>query len=1284
MSKGRKMLLILGVCLAVIAAAAMTINFGADMVREKVSEAVTENLDSQITIGSVSGNPFKGYEMRDISLSADGAEIFSAGSIRAKVSVLALLTGSPPLSLLEIRGFASDVDKINRLIPRIKRGDEGGQMPLSRMRILDSTLISEWAEANISEVALSFNGSLIDIGLDVMIDDLPVKGKLVVSMEADSFAIRKMNLDIGQGKLSSAGTVTPVLSLEGNAKDLDIARLINFWPKAEPDLYKGLLSTGFSAKGTWQDPEISGDLDYSGTMISGIPVETATARWKFLKSRLDVADLDVRLLGFPLKGDLAFLFAPSSPPRMRVDLKGAAADLESIARVSGKIEGLSGTLDEFSVFLEGLVFNPEGKVTFRAGKLGFKEYSTSDTSISANIRGGNINLSGKSVFEGAPLAFGGTVNEFMTKPEIALQGTLRSLSLASVKKIVPALKGIDVKGVMNADYRIAGTAPDIAVSGKVWSNSMSVGEYSLSSPSTSYNYALKEDSLAFSDLKGGWKSASISGNGRITNLSSENRTGDIVVRAAKLDSAFFASLYPPVAEYRIKGDITVEAWIKGALSGPSVRVSLLSPALSAMDNFRFVNLSAGTDIPDLKGGVPADLRLDIKADSAAISGAALESLKVELEKKGKVVTIKQGSAAMGTGTLSAAGSMTVEEPFEKTALNISVKAANIDLEKISFKDQKGSPMAGILTGDLAISGNVENPRVALNASAPFIAASGVRADSLKVKLSGNMDKVSIQDLSGKVGDGSIAVTGDVRPAPFAADLAVDGKNLDLKPMLVRFEKLEPYNITGTANLAFKGHFEKGGNSGTGNLTSPSVRFMGMAFTDIVLPMVLEGDRLVSANEKGKLYGGNISGNGSLNLPDMTFNEEVEVTDTDIDALMKDAFKLKGRITGKARLSANISGTIGEPIKYSGSGLLTTGQGMLSGFKGVDLLTSIHGTKGVQYLSIYAPFNLETGRLILREDTLVKAPAGDPIYRHLSASGPVGPEKRLNLACSGNVNVRVFNALIGGATGGLSGLAATQDIVGLLKGTIEGAGSVLKKDDFRDVSFNVKGTFEKPGISNVKISGPEPEEPGTEPAELAVEEQSLQDQVIQQLKPDAKPIPIPIPVPVPAPAPAPIPAPVPAPVPAPEKPAVQEKVLEQIVPDTAPEPAVEEKVAPVKEPEPLKEDATPAAEVKEIQEQEPEKIQAETVPAPAAVSEDVQPPQKQEPVKEEPAPEEPVKEEPVKEEPVKEEPVKDEPVKEEPAAEEPVKEEPAAEEPVKEEPAEIVQETDAEVTSGDID
>jgi hypothetical protein len=1003
--------------------------------------------------------------------------------------------------MIEVVGFHSDVERINRLISKIEPGEGAGEIPVRKVRIVDSTFDSKWAKASIGSISLGFAGEKVRADLDILVDDLPVKGEVNLENDENAWSVTGMDIDIGKGNLKAEGALTPELSLEGRLENLDILSIIAFWPEADPNLYKGVFSTEFTAQGTWQDPDISGRFDYAGELLAGIPVEKASARWRFRQNRLDVAGLDMRLFGFPLAGSLAFVFDPGAPPRMMVKLEGSAADLEALAKVSKKLEGMTGTLDAFSVELQGPVSSPEGQIAFQAAKLGYMGYTVTDTAVDARVKGGNIAVSGKSVFEGAPVTLGGNVSSFMASPAVNLSGTIRSMSLERAAGLIPALKETRLLGRVNADYKVEGQVPALAVSGKVWSDKISAMGYDVTGVSTFFDYNIASDTLSFTDMKAGWKGAAISGKGTISKVSSNERTGDIQIRAGNLESAFFAEYYPPIAEYDIEGKMAIEARITEALANPAVAVRLTSPSLSIKESYSFTNFKAGTEISGLPSGVPSDISLDISADAATAASVRLQALKVSLAKKDRVITITEGKAGVGGGNVSVTGTVTLAEPTEKTTLDLAGNISAVNLEKVTLQGGKPLPAAGVITADVAVSGTVGNPDIFIDASAPFVAASGVKVDNLKVKLAGDMNELTIEEMSGKVGEGSIAATGSVRPAPFAADLDVRGEDLDLKPMTSRFEKLKPYDITGTIDLVFEGHFEENKHIGTGKVTSASVRFMKINFTDISLPFELLDDRLVSSSGTAMLYGGKVINKGTLNLTTMGFTDEAEVTGTDVNALLKDAFKLQGNITGLADVFAKISGAFAKNgLSYSGQGLLKIGRGAVTGFKLVDIAAAVHGTKGINYASVYAPFNLETGSIILKSDTLVKAPEGDPLYRHFSATGPVGPGNRLNLDCRGKVNVKVINAVLGGAAGGAAGLTATQNIIGILEGVIKGVETQMQEDDFRDVSFTLKGTFNKPSISNVTVAAPEKQTQPTEPAETEELQKPVEEKVEEKIPP----------------------------------------------------------------------------------------------------------------------------------------------------------------------------------------
>jgi translocation and assembly module TamB len=53
--------------------------------------------------------------------------------------------------------------------------------------------------------------------------------------------------------------------------------------------------------------------------------------------------------------------------------------------------------------------------------------------------------------------------------------------------------------------------------------------------------------------------------------------------------------------------------------------------------------------------------------------------------------------------------------------------------------------------------------------------------------------------------------------------------------------------------------------------------------------------------------------------------------------------------------------------------------------------------------------------------------------------------------------------------GALGAGTATSLEDILKGALTGAKSGLEKADFRDVSFNLGGTIEKPSVSNVKIA-----------------------------------------------------------------------------------------------------------------------------------------------------------------------------------------------------------------------
>ena len=1089
------------VIVAVLAVAASTMDMGTGLVKKEVSAAVEEQLDSTIRMDSVRGNPFRGYEVSGVAISTGEQEILTAEKINVGVSLMALITGAPPVSLIEIEGFDSNVERMNQLLSKIETGQGEGEIPVKKVRLLDSSFGTPFARAAIRDIALTFDRTRINADIDLDIQDVPLRGDVDVDIKEGAVFLEKMDLNVGDGHISAMGGLRPDLSLQGKMENLDVPRLASLWPGIDPDNFKGLFSTDLTAEGTWEAPNISGTLSFSGEKIAGIPLKSAEARWRYQQNRLDIADMKALLMGFPLEGHLAFVFEEDTPGRIMVDLQGSEADLSQLGELDPRFADLTGRVNEFTLNLKGDINEPTGSISFKAEKLAFRGYSLSGTDVNADIKKGLVDLKGSTSLMGAKISLGGKVTDFPGDARADIKGSLRSLSLKELKVVLPALSDIDPAGSLDADYKIQGSLSEPLVSGKIWSQKLALMEQTFSNPSLFFEY--HKDDLNFSSLKTAWRDTQISGEGKISEVSSPERKGDIIVNAAGLDSEFLEGFHPPVKEYGLKGELTASVNITGKLSEPSLKLALSSNKLSIQDNFSFQDLKAETFLKEITGEMPSDLSISLSAGSAALQGIGMSGVNMNIVKKGDNITLSDGRANLGKGTITAGGEMVLQDPMENSTMDISARGEDLDLSALSTEQAGKMPVQGIFTGDLSVKGTVADPSIDLKLSSPQVTASGMTVEKLSLVTGGNMENMKIQDLSAMVGKGSFQVTGDVSPVSSTADLKLEGKALDIKVLTSSFPKMKQLDLKGDLDLEFNGHFEQGNNTGSGKASSDLISVKGMRFTDLLYPLDLKENRLSTSNASGLMYGGKIEGNGYLDLADLSFNKDLEVNGIDVDSLLQDVSDMEGRITGKANVFAKIAGSMKDGLEYRGRGLLKTGEGSISGFKAIKLVAALHGMKDMKFASVYAPFNLDTGKLELKEDTMIKAFEGDPLYRFISAMGPVGPENKLDLSCKGNVNIRVLNALLGGAAGGIS---SAGDLAGMLSGALQGAGGQMKKDDFRDVSLKIGGTFDKPKVSNINVQkkeAPQEEQTLEEPVKEKSPDKTIQEQVQEKISPDTQ-------------------------------------------------------------------------------------------------------------------------------------------------------------------------------------
>ncbi|HPE65464.1 MAG TPA: AsmA-like C-terminal domain-containing protein [Synergistales bacterium] len=1143
----KKLFIALVVLVALAGLAVATMDFAGDLVVREAGSAVKEYLGADLAVAGIKGNPVKGFSMQGVSLKKDGQPLFSAKFLDVSLNLASLLSKSPKLSLLSVGGVEIDADRLAAQVAQLKfEGGGGGEIPIETVRFVESVVVSKWARADITKLGLSFKGKEILADVDMAVNKVPVKGSTTALLDGENVDIRSLAMNVGKGSVSASGKVAPSLAVSGNLKELDLKELISFWPVVSAEGFDGAVSLSFRGDGEWNAPALAGDMEYAGKSLLGYPVESVKAKWTLGRDKLSVEGLDARVLGMPLAGGMSLGFAAGKAPVVDLSLSGSGIKLAELKKVYPDIGDVSGEVDKFTINLAGTMETLSGVIEFSAPKLGLMGYSVSESRAQVKLTPETATVSAKSQFEGAPITAQGSINEYMTAPKLNLTINVRSLNLTKIASSFPQLKELALQGGANADVWVKGTAAAPEVTVKVWSEKISAMKEAIESPTVMLS--LKGETITISNAAAKWRGAAIAASGTVEGSEKLNITATL----ENIQPGAIAPFYPDIAQLKIKGAVTAKAVITGKPAAPKIDLTLSSGSLGLLDSVSFKNLKATTSlVGDPKALEKADIDLNISAASAAAEGIGLSDLALKLKKSGQKITILSAGAKSGAGSVSAAGAVALPaKAGEKGNLDLTVTIAKADLAFLAAAGGLGVPLAGTLDGSVALKGALDAPSLVLKASSPKISVAGMTATDLSAALSGTMKDMKIDDFKAKFGGGSLSAKGGVTlGATPAVTLDISGSDLDLAALVSGMPDAKELGIGGKLNVSFNGRFAGAAGKGQGSISSPAFTVMGLKGSNLSYPIALDGNSISSKGASLSFYGGTLRGGGALDIKTMKFSHTVELNGVDVNSVAQDfTGGLEGKIGGLAKGSASISGALEPKLAYSGKGSVTIGEGSITGFKAVQLLTALYRS-GVRYSSVTAPFRLETGRFILEKGTKANAPQNDPLYKFLTAEGPIGPKGALNLQCAGNVNLQVLNALTGGAVGGLTA-GSLEDA---LKGLLGGLQSGMEKADFRDISFTLKGTTEKPGVSNLKIA-PGAQQPGQpaptgQPAEPQDPKKKLEQMLIEQIVKPSKPAQPEQPQQMqPAQPDAPASSPTPAPTPTPEKKPediIKDKILESI-------------------------------------------------------------------------------------------------------------------------------------------
>ena len=1012
-------------------------DIGGNIILELAKNYLNENYQLSLNAEKITGNPVKGYTLHNFSLDDNSSQnILSAGYLSGHINFLALLTGKIRLAEIEIGSMNMNVEEFISAAQKLTRENLTGKeiFTTDKFYLLHSSLLNG---KNYSPAKLLFSASpafaadVENIMPDIPLDYFKIKDSKFFS-QIGTLEVKEIIADLKKFDIEIIDAAFNEIPISGKIDMGEGAGLTGI-NSSELNFGSGkILATG----GLYGET-----LDFHAS-CENFSLEELTAFSTSLKAEdFDgTANFNIDAAG---KLDNVKIFAT-------IDYKGSKVYGFPVERASANVNyGVKDNSISVSN-IQANVFNVpiQGEVYF------------ANNSIRIKLDGSEANLDGLDKILGLPELKGlkGKVSLFNAN----ISGTMKELN-----------------GLVNF------TAPRISYNGRAFTNIRA-------------QLKLLKSDTAHLDGKFNFEGSQGYLQGQIASVL-KSPSLNVTAKIVDLDVKRVQNMIPDASDYKLNGKITASVNVKGSVNNPVISGSLNSQEFSGFEqtitkpeiDFTFTNKTLV--LSKTKGtlnGMPINLTGTIKPlpsenpglninATILMSPAALKNYVPDIEEYNLKGNINAGIKITGS----------VNNP------SVRLLASSENLQAMDMINAKNLELTTALGGDLT-----KLDKINLNVSAKNLTASGVTFSDVNAKLDKDGDKITLSSFNSQSGTGKNS--GKISGSGFAS---VSGKS----PMNFNFEftKLDlgmaafdsgSLKISGTlpnvainfnadvegfgpTNLNFTLSTSGNNLTGKGALTSSALKIYGINITNINLPLTYSANRFTSSNGTANLYGGSAKNSFAFNTETMTFTNNLEASNVDINALIQDASGGLdgGKITGKGKLTLRLNGSAKDKLTYSGSGNFSTGAGSITGFKWLDILSKVHGTKGINYASINAPLTLQTGKLILRSGSIVNANKNDPIYTYakLTQNGTIdfsGSEVRLNLMTESNINYQLINAIQGGTKGGLeailkNGVKGLEDsLKNFLSGGMKEAEKRASTGDFRIVSLRISGKAVSPSFSSLKI------------------------------------------------------------------------------------------------------------------------------------------------------------------------------------------------------------------------
>ncbi len=1066
MGKYWKALLILLILLSLAVGTALLLasrsDIGAGTVASELEKAAVQHLQADLSLSSISGNPFRGFRIRDLSIRRDERLLFSAPEVAISFKPLSLLTGSPRIRSISFGGALLEWPQVFPLL--FKEGTPGTvSLPFDMFRVHRSIVRTPAGDIKVEEGRVILREGVIDASGSLVFRETTFSLKAELEMAGERLDLRDMSIRTTGGALTVSGRILPVADLTGVVSDLDIKILERFWPDLAKQGYSGNLTTSFSARGAWPEVAVKGDLDIPQGEVYGIEMEGISSPWSFSGRALEIGEIRGKANRTAVSGKLQFVFS-AMPPVTTIDITAREAEAKSWRRSFSWLSLADGTIDSMEIRLQGPSNALSGTINISTPDFTLAGQPLSEIDGTLQLeKSSTIGLDLKAHWLGSPVTGKGDIT-IGQRPVFDLTLSGNDLDLSRASSVIP-VENLALSGKAAGSVRIFGAGQEIRSGGTINSARINAAGETIERPEISFAYS--EGNITINSMSALWRGSRVAGSGRITGLVKEKGTFDLAGTLQEGPVSSVAGFVPALKELGLEGRVSAEWNLKGPVKTPTLALEIRSPRVDVPEKASLTDMKILTKVALPLASETPDMRLDMAAERLQFNGGTLSNLRTAFTVASGTVNIENAQGEILGAHISVTGTARLPSSNRPGRTDLKGTASGVDPSVLGNRIPFN--VKGPVEASFTIKGDLPGPELAISGQSPSIVLAGLNLSDISFRVRGNGSEMTLEELKGSAGEGVLTAKGTALfgPGGLDMDFSMEGSGLDLARITKEVKSNGPPDLSGTLDVSLSGSMKDGRWNGRGEIFSERMTAFGIDFDDASLPVVLEEESIRTENAVGKFYGGTINAEGSIETATGRWNIRAAVRGADIDQTVRAVTDLDGSISGKGDLDLSLSGAFGRHVLVTGRGNLSATEGEISGFNALKSISSAYGMSSIRYRMIDANFKIDGNVVTLLPGSRATAYVDDPLYRYLNVDGPAGPGGNLNLYCSGLVNVQALNTLLGAIQGLATAGSASPEA--LLEGLIGGVVGGLGRQDFRDTNFRIGGTWSNPSFHSFRIA-----------------------------------------------------------------------------------------------------------------------------------------------------------------------------------------------------------------------